>query len=430
MASGRVGLFAVVLALLLCQPVVWGAEPVVVEALVHGSAGTDYWNRTRAFFDAFEAQNPGIKVEMLPSAAPTPEEGLAVRVAGGIPPDLVRLWAVPPVAKAGLIQDITDRFERLPSSVREDFWPVLINGTLSWNGRLYALPFGTAVSTFFYNKTHFNESGVPAPTADWTWEVEGTRELQQLTRDRDGDGTPEVWGLVRIDGGLGREVYHFGYAASGQPLFSPDGTRFMGNTEAVRDALQFVRDLARVYQVMPAQGSSWNNFAEQSASSMLWGSFMFGYMQGFPELDWDIALTPSFRGGRATNIWPETPYAIAVGAKHPEEAWKVMEFIASVEGQTLAMELGWGIPPARRSVALTAFFDAYRDVNISAMIDMINQPATHIVPEHVPQDIRDYYYRNVILPVYADTKSPAQALDEAAPVIQSMLDEWNSQEGQ
>lgn len=249
--------------------------------------------------------------------------------------------------------------------------------------------------------------------------------LKQLARDRDGDGIPETHGLVRIDGGLGREVYTFGYAAGGGPLFSPDGTRFLGHTDAVKESLQFVHDLAHVHRAMPASGTGWTDFGNENAASMLWGSFMFGYMQNFPDLDWDIAPMPSFRGGRATNVWPETPFAIPVGAKYPEEAWKVLEYIASVEGQTRAMELGWGIPPPRRTVAVSAFLDAYPNTNIQALIQMIDEPLTQILPEHIPQDIRTLYYREVIMPVYAGRKAPVQALDEVSPVIQSMLDEWN-----
>ena len=63
---------------------------------------------------------------------------------------------------------------------------------------------------------------------------------------------------------------------------------------------------------------------------------MFGYMKAYPDLEWNIAEMPSFAGGQATNIWPETPYSIPVGCRHPEEAWRVLEFIASTEGQTLA----------------------------------------------------------------------------------------------
>jgi multiple sugar transport system substrate-binding protein len=397
---------------------------VSLQVLVHGN--DDYLKRSAAFFEGFEEQNPGIGIDILPSSSGSPQERLAVLVAGGVSPDVARLWGVPEVARAGLTQDITRRFETLPRSVRNDFWPILLEGTLSWNGKLYALPLGAAVSTFFYNTRQFEEAGVPYPSDAWKWEREGTRELQRLTRDKDGDGVPETYGLLGIGGGSGREVYPFGYAAGGGPLFSPDGTRFLGNSEAVRDALQFAHDLAHAHRVMPANSGGYADFGRQKTASMLWGSFMFGYMKAFPELDWDIALTPTFRGSRATNIWPETPYAIPVGCRHPDEAWKVLEYIASVEGQTLAMELGWGIPPARRSVAVSAFLNAHKGVNIPAMIQMIEEPLSQVLPEQVPGETRTLYYNRVISPVvYTGTKSPALALEEASPVIQAMLDDWN-----
>lgn len=95
-------------------PISSAQDKITLQVLMHGGAGTDYWERIRSFFDDFEAKHPNIKIEMQPSSASTPEEGLAVRVAGGLSPDLVRLWGVPEAAKAGLIQDISKRFETLP----------------------------------------------------------------------------------------------------------------------------------------------------------------------------------------------------------------------------------------------------------------------------------------------------------------------------
>ena len=56
------------------------------------------------FWEAFERANPDIAVEIVPGqeAARHRREKLAVMVAGGILPDLVRLWGVKLVAAAGL----------------------------------------------------------------------------------------------------------------------------------------------------------------------------------------------------------------------------------------------------------------------------------------------------------------------------------------
>lgn len=101
-------------------------EPTSIQVMVHGNA--DHQQRSVVFFEGFEALNPGIKIEILPSSSGYPQERLAVLTAGGIPPDVARLYGVAEVASAGLIQDITRRFETLSRFVRNDFWPVLIEG--------------------------------------------------------------------------------------------------------------------------------------------------------------------------------------------------------------------------------------------------------------------------------------------------------------
>ena len=113
------------------------------------------------------------------------EQKLLVAVAAGIPPDLVRLYNPRAAGAAGLLQDLTERFQALPASVRNDIWPDLIVD-MTEDGRLYGLPLGTVVSSFYYNTRHFAERGVPFPDASWRWEREGTNELKKLSDDIDG----------------------------------------------------------------------------------------------------------------------------------------------------------------------------------------------------------------------------------------------------
>ena len=127
------------------------------------------------------------------------------------------------------------------------------------------------MSTFFYNLRQFEEAGVEYPSDSWRWEREGIRELQRLTRDLNGDGIPETYGLLGVGGGSGRETYHFGYAAGGGPLFSPDATKFLGNSDAVRTALQFLQDLAHVHRVRLPKSGNYSEFGTQQTATMLWG---------------------------------------------------------------------------------------------------------------------------------------------------------------
>ena len=308
-----------------------------LQILVH--EGGDYLERTIKFWDAFQQANPDISIEIVPGpGSGTGTEKLALMVAAGIPPDLVRTYctSIKFLGDAGLLQDITSRYQSLPASLRNDIWPVLIDN-LSYRGRLYALPMGTVATLFFYNKQHFNEKGVSTPSLSWSWEREGISELKKFVV-ADSGGVINKWGLGAVGGD---NFYPFIFSASkGLPLFNEDGTEFLGNRAETRYALEVLHDLAQVHRVMSISGG-WTDFAEQRVSSLVWGSFMAGYFPRYENLDWDFALFPSLGEGRAAAVWPETPYGISVGAKNPELAWRALEFIVSDEGQRYAIELGW-----------------------------------------------------------------------------------------
>src|SRR5690606_25590899 len=130
--------------------VAWAAADVtVLQVFVH--EGGSYLEDTKVFFEAFERAHPEIKIEIVPGpAGSSPEEKLSIMVAAGLPPDLARLWNTKQAAKAGLLQEITPYFERLPPEDQNDLWPP-IREALSVDGKLYALPLGTAVGTYFFN---------------------------------------------------------------------------------------------------------------------------------------------------------------------------------------------------------------------------------------------------------------------------------------
>jgi ABC-type glycerol-3-phosphate transport system substrate-binding protein len=387
-----------------------------LQIMVH--EGGDYLERTTQFFEDFGRRNPDINVEIVPGAGGTsPEEKLAVMVAAGIPPDLVRTWNAKQLGATGLLEDITPRFQGLPAAVRNDFWPDLIQD-LSYQGRLYALPLGSVVTMYYYNRQHFDERGILPPSAAWSWEREGVAELKRLSIDINGDGALDRWGLGYLN--QLAHVYMFIYAAGGGPLFTEDGKSFLGNTAVARDTLQFLQELAQVHQVMRTSGS-WTEFAEQRVSSLLWGSFMAGYFPQYVNLDWDFALIPTFKGGRASNVWAETPYGIAVGARQADLAWRALEYISSVEGQQLSIKLGWAIPPARRSVAVGAFLQHFRGKDIDAIVQMLSAPNNQPLPRMAPSSATSALGNTVFWPVIQGQKAPGQALDEATSVIAAIL---------
>jgi ABC-type glycerol-3-phosphate transport system substrate-binding protein len=130
---------------------------------------------------------------------------------------------------------------------------------------------------------------------------------------------------------------------------------------------------------------------------------------------------PSFRGNRAANIWGETPYGIATGAKRSDLAWRALEFIASTEGQLLSMNLGWGIPPARRSVTLGPFPQHFREKNLTSVAETLSSASMYRLRQ-IPQEVRTLLWNAVFSPVIQGQKAPRQALDEVAPRVAAILE--------
>ncbi len=420
--GGVSGGLAIVLSVLVVGfTVVPGASArQTLQIMVHESG--DYLERTVQFWEVFDNENLDIDVEVIPGPAggSSPEEKLAVMVAAGIPPDLVRTWNARQLGASGLLKDITPRFQTLPAAVRNDFWPAIIDD-LSYQGRLYALPLGTVTTVYYYNKQHFDEKGILPPSAAWSWEREGVRELKKLTVDLNADGVMDRWGLGDLSGGGMGNYYPFIYSATkGQPLFSEDGREFYGNTAEIRDTLQLLQNLAQVHGAMRTAGG-WTDFAEQRVSSLVWGSFMAGYFPRYENLDWDFALFPTVMGERVAVVWAETPYGISVGAKSPDLAWRALEYIASTEGQQESIRLGWGIPPARRSVTVGLFLQHFRGKDIDAVAHMLSLPYNQTLPRLTPTTAINIF-RDACRAVVLGQKAPAQALDEVTPTIMAIVE--------
>jgi hypothetical protein len=65
----------------------------------------------------------------------------------------------------------------------------------------------------------FNEFGEPGPRSDWTW-AEFREYARRLTRDNDGDGKIDQWGIVTHRSGF--DLLYMGAEAIGRRLFIPD----------------------------------------------------------------------------------------------------------------------------------------------------------------------------------------------------------------
>ena len=118
----------------------------------------------------FEAENPGIKIEVTTIPYPEYQQRLLTAVQGGNAPDvstLDQIW-VAAFAEAGAIADLTEM--AAAGGISEDQFFSGAWASANYKGKLWGLPFNVDVWQFsFYNKALTDEAGVD-PASMVTWE--------------------------------------------------------------------------------------------------------------------------------------------------------------------------------------------------------------------------------------------------------------------
>jgi multiple sugar transport system substrate-binding protein len=213
----------------------------------------------------FEKENPDILVQLEAVSGNDYYTRLLTQIAAGDAPDIIQIGddAVPMfVSKGGFLplDDFITGNYPLDTSI-------YLPGMLSpgqYQGSQYFLPKDFSPLAVYYNKKVFDEYNVPYPTDDWTWD-QFLATAQELTKDVDGDGQTDVWG-VQLPANW-TSGFEYWVAAAGGQLISPDGTSYVGymdSPETIK-AVQFYADLYNKYKVAPppvrSLASNW--FAQQ-----------------------------------------------------------------------------------------------------------------------------------------------------------------------
>ena len=287
----------------------------------------------QARLDLFMAKNPNIKVELvyIPSDY---SQKVQTMIAGGTSPDIIEVAEdVHSYSSKGQIISLNDFVSADKIDLKARYGETGgLTGAYSMNGNLYAMPDRGGALILFYNKDMFDAAGLSYPTKDWTW-VEFLNAAQKLTI-RDGDKTTQYgwaaggwwpWWMsfIYMNGGAVLD-------AQGKPVF---------NSPAAVEAIQFYNDLVYKYHVAPSP-EDYANLGTNSPDPLFAQGLVAMSTTGFwgigglkdATFNWDIA--PLFQNKQRATVVFGNGFGISKDCKNPEAAWKVIEFLTSVEGQT------------------------------------------------------------------------------------------------
>jgi multiple sugar transport system substrate-binding protein len=283
-------------------------------------------------------------------------------------------------------------------------------GPGQWEGKQWLLPKDFSPLGVYYNKRIFDQYGVAYPKDGWTWD-DLLKTAQELTKDVDGDGKSDIWGIqLTANWTTGFEYY---VAAAGGRLINEDGTKYVGYMDSPEtiSAVQWLADLYNKYKVAPppADLTGWagNNpeFENGKAAMRLFGRWPQSGLKTNPNVDLALVGVPA--GKVRANVLFWGGFGIYAKTANPDAAWRFLRFYAGEPGAQVWKD--WALP-AVASVAESS--GAVKDPIEGVWLNDLN----YLVP-------RAY----VFTPYWGQTANPALAkaletvlIDPAADVATVM----------
>lgn len=312
---------------------VWDFEAEPVEISVMSFFASDNLEVEQGVVDAFEEAYPNIKVSYENISFSDYFTVVTTLAAGNDLPDVLAMNFEEEAryADLGVLEDLTPFIEK--ENFNLDKYYASTVRMHQHSGIQAGLPATFSIVINFYNKTMFDEAGIPYPTEDWTWD-DLVDAAQKMTQDVDGDGIIDQFGYV-----VGWWP-NFVYQNEGT-ILNEEGRCGLTSPEAI-EGLQLMVDLT----LDPEQKIAPDR-AELSASGD-WDRFMAGGVGILPNGTW--AITPFKENIEDSFEWDVMPfisfnkqatfmfgnaYSMTSTSKQKEAAWEFIKFATGEEGSRI-----------------------------------------------------------------------------------------------
>jgi multiple sugar transport system substrate-binding protein len=315
----------------------------------------------RAYRDvitAFKAEAPEIDVQLVEASDRSDLVArLSTSIAGGNPPDvfLLNYRFYGQFAAKSALEPIAERFESSDVFAPEDFYEQALEA-FQWKGEQTCIPQNISSLVVYYNRSMFRDEGVSEPEAGWQWR-DMVEKAKALTKDRDGDGAVDVYGLG-VEASIIR-LAPFVWSNGGEivdDLESP--TRFTLDEVAATDAMAEFFALQRVHGVIPTEEElesedDESRFLNGRTAMVLSSRRSTPVFRTITDFDWDIAPLPVLK--RPAGILHSDAYCLTAGSESKDAAWRFMEFALGPEGQRIAAGTGRTVPSLKAVANSDAF---------------------------------------------------------------------------
>lgn len=333
--------FLILLTCLICFPLTSTAATISYT----GWGSASQIESIDAEIAAFQAKHGSLGIDIDSHFVPWDgyHEKLIVQAAAGALPDVMLISGAffSNIEIYNVFLDLRPYFER--DKLRYDYLPPGTDDFLTINGKLAGMPadgFRPRDAMVNLNLDFLSSAGLDQPSWDWTWE-DLLQYAQRLTRDADGDGQNDQFG-VDFGKTTWEGVWEYMLYGYGGSLWNDDYSACAINSPAAEYVFTFLRDLDSRWQV-----HGWTFPEGRVGISIAWANEAARRLDVVP---FSAGLAPLPRGSVARSHRPASGevhvYAISKATPHPEEAWRFVKFLFTEPEAVLARNLNSVAGPA------------------------------------------------------------------------------------
>jgi multiple sugar transport system substrate-binding protein len=257
----------------------------------------------------------------------------------------IKDFVAPSYLRYDVLQPLNEFIDKDTSFNIADFYPQFLKAYTK-DGKIYGIPKDFGCFVLFYNEDMFKEAGLNEPPKDWA-ELEAFSE--KLTRDTNGDGKTDQYGIV-VEPSIDK-LMPFVFQNMGS--FQDEDGNLTLNTPEFQGAVEYYYGLYKKKIATIPTDVSMNNteevFGRKRAAMVISGGWFVPQLKDqYSDVNYRVAFLP--KGKQLATIAFTVSYSSPKENPLKVESWKLISYLTGKEGMKLWTSTGIAMP-TRKSVA-------------------------------------------------------------------------------
>lgn len=267
-----------------------------------------------------------------------------------------------------LLLDLTDKIQASDKIDLDNYYSDIVE-LYSGDGKQYAIPKDIDTIALWYNKTMFDEAGIPYPDDTWTWDTL-YETAKKLTKE---DGSQYGYAANTTNN---QDSYYNAIYAYGGNIISDDKKTSGYDDPKTIEAMQLFEKMSRENIMPDLQTLSENGtevlFESGKAAMITQGSWMVPAFRDneYTLKNCDVAVLPKGPDGTRVSIYNGLGWAAAANGEHTDAAWSLMEYLGSKEAQQKQAQLG--VTMSAYKGTSEDWQNSVEDFHLQAYLDMLD----------------------------------------------------------